>query len=147
MANDLNLVKRVVAELTSYDLEVVVFGGWAEELLGIIDSRAHKDIDLLLIDSDFTGLESYLENTSYKEIKEKRFEHKRAFLIEGVMIELFLVEHDTKGHFTKFWGKRYDWPEKISQEIDDLSVASAEMTRAYRADYEKIHQERSYAKN
>ena len=60
--------------------------------------------------------------------------HKRAFLFEGVMVELFLVLRDTHGLFTSFWGRtRHDWPPDTLASTAALSVASAAALTGYRS--------------
>lgn len=48
MANDMRLLRSVVATLGQSGVRALVFGGWAEELHGMTPARAHQDIDLLV---------------------------------------------------------------------------------------------------
>ncbi|TDO59971.1 hypothetical protein EV651_108319 [Kribbella sp. VKM Ac-2571] len=70
----------------------------------------------------------------------KRFPHKRAFEIDGIMVELFLVQTDATGPFTDFWGvARHDWPADVFDvEADGLRVASAMAVTGYRAGWEDL---------
>ena len=45
--NDLAFVERVVELLDAKGVETWIFGGWGEELRGLIKPRAHVDVDLL----------------------------------------------------------------------------------------------------
>jgi hypothetical protein len=104
--NDLPLLLRVLAMLRAAGLAPLVSGGWAEELLRLVEPRVHRDIDLLLSANSFAGLDRLLAEGSgaFAEIRAKRFAHKRAFLFEGVMVELTLVESGQDGPVTLFWG-------------------------------------------
>ena len=67
-----------------------IFGGWAEELSGVIKPRKHKDIDLLYPAENFEILDSLLiEEDQIEEVTEKHFIHKRAFIYKVVLMELF----------------------------------------------------------
>ena len=45
--NDLLFVERTQAMLREHGVETWVFGGWGEELRGLIRPREHADVDLL----------------------------------------------------------------------------------------------------
>lgn len=133
--NDLAFVQRVVEELEADDIVTWVFGGWAEELLGLAPPRSHHDVDLLCPARDFEQVDTFIANGTYDEIAAKRLAHKRAFEVDGVMVELFLV-HGTEGsYYTEFWGTtRYDWPaDVLGPRLDDVRVASARAVAGYRA--------------
>jgi hypothetical protein len=73
-------------------LPTALFGGWAEEILGLTPNRPHSDVDLLLASENFVALDDPLSaDRRYSEITEKRFSHKRAYEKNGVRIEIFLV--------------------------------------------------------
>src|SRR5262245_65275629 len=121
--NDLAYVRRVLGLLAAADLDVWVFGGWGEELHGVIAPRPHKDIDLLYPAPDFGPADRFLAGGTVDEIAAKRFPHKRAFELDGVMTELFLVQRDAAGYYTSFWGQhRYDWPADVFGEAEGLPV-------------------------
>jgi hypothetical protein len=103
MANDLTYVRGVLGLLAAHDLRVWLFGGWAEELHGVTAPRPHKDIDLLYPANDFRQVDGFLSGGTVDEIVAKRFPHKRAFELDGVMTELFLVQQDAAGRYTSFW--------------------------------------------
>jgi hypothetical protein len=86
---------RVTSLLDDALVDVWLFGGWAEELQGLVPARAHRDVDLLHPAEDFTRVDALLRaEPALVEIVAKRFAHKRAFLLDGVMVELFLVRSD-----------------------------------------------------
>ena len=43
--NDVSFVQRAVSLLASKGVDTWVFGGWGEELRGLIKPRAHADLD------------------------------------------------------------------------------------------------------
>jgi hypothetical protein len=45
IVNTIELVRRAVSDLRDAGFTVAVFGGWAEELLGVCAPRIHKDIE------------------------------------------------------------------------------------------------------
>lgn len=133
--NNLSFLQKVAKRLKDSGMEVVVFGGWADELNGDIKPREHGDIDLLLFDQDFSGLERFMKNNSdIEEIEKKRSAHKRAFKLDGVMTELFLVQKDGEGKlFTDFWGEyKFYWPDMRYKNIEDVNVADRSVNQAYR---------------
>lgn len=112
--HDRDFVERTIALLADAGIDAWLFGGWAEELRGLASSREHHDIDLLCPAPDFTTIDAFLASERVAEILLKRLSHKRAFELDDVLVELFLVQHDETGHYTSFWGSiRYDWPTDV----------------------------------
>jgi hypothetical protein len=128
--NDLRFVERVLALLADEGIAAWVFGGWAEELLGLAKPRRHADLDLLVAADDRRAVDRLLERLD--EIPAKRLDHKRAFVLDGVMVELFLVRRDDEGLFTSFWGVRRPWPGDALDDDRPLPVASAAAVAGYR---------------
>ncbi len=86
------------------------------------------------MDQSFGAVERLIEVHQLDEIEGKRFRHKRAFVLDGVMVELFLVQRDRRGLFTNFWGHhRHYWPADLPAGIAGLPVASVAALTAYRA--------------
>jgi hypothetical protein len=110
-----------------------VFGGWAEELRGVIRPRPHRDVDLLVVDPDLGRLDEHV--AARGEIGGKRFSHKRAFTVDGVLVELFLV---FGGSTTFFDAETYVWPPLGIEAIDGLDVVSTEVLSAYRRNHERL---------
>src|SRR5215218_6961176 len=108
---DLRHVQRVVRLLEAHGIITWLCGGWAEELQGLIAPRPHRDIDLLYRADDFELVDRFLRQAAVEEILAKRFSHKRAFVLEGVMTELILVRPDLT---TLFWNQQhFAWPVDI----------------------------------
>jgi Aminoglycoside-2''-adenylyltransferase len=131
--NDLSFVLRVVDLLESARLRTWLFGGWAEELAGLAPPREHADIDLLFPGRDFARVDRFLAHADVEERVGKRFPHKRAFELDGVLVELFLVERDERGWFTALPSGRHDWPPDVFTAAGRLPVVSPSALTGYRA--------------
>ncbi len=83
MGNDLRHVRHVMALLESHGVATWLFGGWAEELHGMVPPRDHADVDLLYPATSFAPVDRFLRRGEVQEIAAKRFPHKRAFVSEG----------------------------------------------------------------
>jgi Aminoglycoside-2''-adenylyltransferase len=133
MRDGLTLIRLVLDLLEDAGCSCFLFGGWAEEIRGLSEPRAHKDIDLLYPAQDFELVDQLLGTRIVEEIDAKRFPHKRAFEVYGIMVELFLVREDDRGHFTDFWGEtRFDWPSDLAGKKHGLPVVSPAALTAYR---------------
>jgi hypothetical protein len=129
--NDLSFVERAVELLSSKGIETWVFGGWGEELRGLIRPREHADLDLLYAADDWQVVDAqYLDW-----IVAKRFPWKRAFALEGIMVELFLVQRDESGWFTELARRRHQWPENLLGTNGRLPVASTAALASHRHSY------------
>jgi hypothetical protein len=130
--HNLQLVGTVVAALAEVGCETWIFGEWAEEINGLCPPRGHGDIDLLLPATSFHQLDALLDGGVFSEIVTKRFPHKRALKYDDVMVELFLVQRDTLGPHTNFWGcVRHDWPSNPCTDRLGLRIATPEALRGY----------------
>jgi hypothetical protein len=145
MMNDIEFVHFIIKLLASAGIQGIVFGGWAEELTGAIIPRPHKDLDLLYIGSDFNQIDKFLESQAgISEIKLKRFPHKRAFLYNGVMVELIWLLPHGDSFVTTFWNDyRLEWPKFRPMNIqpqgqDTLLVTPPSIVNYYRQLYPKI---------
>ncbi|MBM7785480.1 nucleotidyltransferase domain-containing protein [Tenggerimyces flavus] len=140
--NDLAFVRRVVRELEAAGMVTWIFGGWAEELLGLAAPRSHHDIDLLYPAPDFDQVDAFLLGGKWDEIVAKRFAHKRAFEVDGVMVELFLVQDSGDGYYTDFWGRtRHVWPDGVlGTRASGLRVASTLALTGYREAWARYQQ-------
>ena len=94
MPNDLSLVRRVVALMREHEVDAWVFGGWAEELHGLGRPRPHSDIDLLYPAPGFERVDAMIAALGLEEVVAKRSERKRAFVYEGVLVELIRAQPD-----------------------------------------------------
>lgn len=85
------------------------------------------------VEPDLDRLTAYLTNKD--EVEDKRFSHKRAFMLNGVLIELFLVQAGS----SLFWDNLlYEWPDLAEVEIEGLAIAPINARNAYRRDYDMI---------
>ncbi len=112
MANTLATVSDVMSRLVDGGAECFLFGGWAEELLGLRPPGPHRDIDLVHCGVNFAAIERLLAARSdlFAEVPAKRFAHKRAFVHDGVLCEVLLVRNADHAPFTFFWGDtRFAW--------------------------------------
>lgn len=150
--NTLILLENVLLLLKENKLNCYLFWWWAEELLWMIEPRSHNDIDLIYFDKNFDILDEFLSKlpNGIQELTSKRFEHKRAFIIDDVVCELFLVSKSQKKIETNFWWKcLYIWPENIFDSNfvsiweNEFSVVSKEALIQYRKDHELINSFRS----
>ena len=129
--NDLDFVYDVVDRLAQRGVHVWVFGGWAEQLLGLDDPRRHVDIDLLYPADSFDAV----DELELPWIGAKNFAYKRAYAHEGVLVEMFLVQRDADGHYTDFPGGRHRWAGDLLWGVHGLRVAGPRAVSEYRAAY------------
>ena len=142
-AHDLGTVRRVLQLLEESEVSCWIFGGWAEELRALCPARTHRDIDLLCRAASFSAVDEMLRTRDLTEIEGKRFHHKRAFLFEGVMVELFLVQRAGRDFFTSFWGEtRHDWPADTFEHVLDLPVVGAQALADYRRSHDRLARRR-----
>jgi hypothetical protein len=138
--NDLELVSAIVQSLRAGGMDIWVFGGWAEELQGMRTPGPHSDIDLLLRATSFGSLDSFMPRISgMTEIPQKRFSHKRAFVWQGVRVEVFLVQPCPHELTVMFDGRAIvEWPADTfaGAFVEGLPVASKSALKMYRRDHE-----------
>lgn len=94
MVTDVRLVRRVLAELADSHVNLLLMGGWAEDLHGLTSPRTHTDIDVLLLDPEVCALDRYVD--ARDEVVAKRLVHKRA-VVDGVLLELFIARRTVDG--------------------------------------------------
>ena len=136
----LDFVLALMNRLTQAQIMTWLCGGWAEELWGLFPPRHHRDVDLLYPAPGFAYLDQWLAQTAdLVVIPQKKFSHKRAFLSEGIMIELILLESDkTGGYVTNFFDGRYQliWPQDTLHLLSfgelKVPVVSKEALHLYR---------------
>ncbi len=131
----------MVGALEHAGITVVVFGGWAEELHGLTSPWVHRDIDLLLINPDDRVLDAFLDARS--EVIAKRASHKRAFGVDGTVVELFIARNEDGQNVTYFWDHvRWVWPADDGVNVEGVRLASQAALGAYRSNWELIHENR-----
>ena len=129
--NDVDFLRWVTAFLATRGIETWIFGGWGEELRGLIRPRDHVDVDLLY------PAESWhqVDGLDLKFVEGKRFPWKRAFVLDGVTVELFLVRRDEQGWYTDLRRRRHRWPTNVFSSTGLLPVASTAALASYRHSY------------
>lgn len=127
--NDLDLVVRAIDLLWSRRIRTWVFGGWGEELRGLVPPVEHADLDLLYPARDWARV----DRLDLDWIESKRLPSKRAFVLDGVTVELFLVERDEVGWFTDLERGRHRWPADVFKANGRVPVASRDALVAHRA--------------
>lgn len=145
MENNITFLTTAYTLLYNAGIPVVVFGGWAEEVQGVIQPRPHKDVDLLYEAEDFTVVDRFLAtHEEAKEILPKHFPHKRAFMFRGVMVELLLLQKEGDRLITNFWNEyKFEWPLDLATPVvllDGviLSVATPAVLTLYREKFSEI---------
>ena len=140
--NDPDTVADIMGRLGDGGAVCLLFGGWAEEALGLCEPRPHADIDLLLPARSFCGLDDLLRagRDRLEEIPLKRFAHKRAFLFDGLLVEVLLVRQGPGTPYSLFWGDlRFEWSLPLSEAgllgAHRMPCASRRNLRRYRAEY------------
>ncbi len=134
VVNNRALLSATVAELRRAGLDVWVFGGWAKELLGQCPSRLHGDVDLVLRADNFLPFDQFLSRSPYVEVAEKRSSHKRAYMRNGILVEVFIASPAIGACAqTMFWdSERFEWPiGTFGPSHGDLPVISAHALAAY----------------
>jgi len=126
--NDLDFVVRAVDLLWSRGLRTWVFGGWGEELRGLAPPWQHADLDLLYPAPDWRRV----DDLRLDWVEAKHLPWKRAFVLEGTLVELFLVERDEAGWYTQLKRRRHDWPDNVFSTNGRLAVASTVALAGYR---------------
>jgi Aminoglycoside-2''-adenylyltransferase len=129
--NDLAFVERAVDLLEAHEIETWIFGGWGEELRGLIKPREHVDLDLLYPAADWRAV----DELQLDWIEGKRFPWKRAVVLEATTVELFLVEHDAQGWYTELKRRRHSWPENVLASNGELRIASTAALASFRHSY------------
>jgi hypothetical protein len=124
-------VERTQSLLRARGIQTWVFGGWGEELRGLIRPRDHADLDLLYPAETWAEVDAL----DLDWIEGKRFPWKRAFVIEATLVELFLVRRDGHGWYTTLARRVHRWPENVLASHGHLRVASAAALASARHSY------------
>jgi hypothetical protein len=129
--NDLAFVERAQTMLRRHGIETWVFGGWGEELRGLIRPREHADLDLLYPAESWEEV----DELHFDWLASKRYDWKRALILEGIVVELFLVRHDAQGWYTELARRTHRWPDNVLNSNGHLRVASTAALASYRHSY------------
>jgi aminoglycoside-2''-adenylyltransferase len=129
--NDLPFVERAQTLLRARGIETWVFGGWGEELRGLIRPREHADLDLLYPAKSWARVDAHRLDW----VAGKRRPWKRAFVLEGMTVELFLVQRDEHGWYTALARRVHRWPDNVFASNGHLRVASTAALASFRHSY------------
>jgi hypothetical protein len=140
--NDLPFVMSAVDLLAEGGLSVWLFGGWAEELRGHVPPGPHRDVDLLYPAPNFERLDAFFLSERLDEVGDDR-SYARAFSLDGITIELLLVQRDADGWFTNFRAGRFRWPVDVFERAARPPVASESALISYRNSYVSLHARRA----
>jgi hypothetical protein len=130
--NDLTFVEEAQTLLRRLGIETWIFGGWGEELRGLIRPREHADLDLLYPAESWDEVDALI---GLDWLPGKRRAWKRAFVLDGTMVELFLVQRDRQGWYTALARRVHRWPENVVASTAHLRVASTVALASYRHSY------------
>ena len=128
--NDLDFVLRAADLLWSHRVRTWIFGGWGEELRGLTPQREHADLDLLYPARDWSRVDALDLDWA----RTKRVAWQRAFVLEGIRVELYRADRDERGWFTEFADGRHDWPDDVFAANGRLPVASRDALADYYGD-------------
>ena len=131
--NDLDFVLRAVDLLWSHRVRTWIFGGWGEELRGLTPQREHVDLDLLYPARDWSRVDAL----DLPWVDAERLPWKRAFTLDGTLVELFRADRDEHGWFTELGHRRHDWPADVFAANGRLPVASPAALAGYRAAHDR----------
>lgn len=141
MSNTLETLRTVLKMLSVSGVQCDVFGGWAEEILGLREPWQHSDIDLVYRGSDFSQVDAAIKhrNREFFEVEAKRFRHKRAFMFRETLCEIVLVQDSETRPVTYYWGDvPFEWLqpflhfESVELGGDPATVVSSANLRRYR---------------
>lgn len=139
MENTLEKVAAVTAKLRRSGVICDLFGGWAEEVLGLREPSTHSDIDMVYRSETFREFDAKLQDIpEFEEVPLKRFRHKRAFRYHGTLCEITLVQ-ERERPLTLFWGDvPFLWDAPLLHEAlveigrEPISIVSANNLKRYR---------------
>jgi hypothetical protein len=129
---DLPFVLELADLLDAAGLRTWLAGGWAEELRGLSPPRPHADVDLLYPGPDFERVDRYVSDAPVEELAGQRRRHERGFVLDGVRVELLLVQRDSTGWFTPLPGGAHRWPHDVFATSGRLRVASVDALTGFR---------------
>jgi hypothetical protein len=132
-------VIEIQRDLERADVPAWIAGGWAEQLRELIPPRRHQDIDLLYPATSFAAVDQRLQSRRFEEIAAKRFAHKRAFMYDGIMVELLLLQKRGDTYVPDFWNRLpLTWPADVLDEYQGVRVASVAALQQYRSWHDQI---------
>jgi len=127
--NDLTFVLRAVDLLSARGIRAWVFGGWGEELRGLCPPREHAELSLLYPARDWSRVDALQLDW----VEHARRSWRRAFVLEGTLVELLLGERAEDGWYSQLDGARHDWPDNVFSTNGRVAVASTAALAGYRS--------------
>ncbi len=144
MRNTWPFVVALCERMEQNGIVVWLAGGWAEERHGLCAPRPHGDVDLLYPATDFAALDAlFAADPTFTAIAAKRFSHKRAALLEDVMIEWLLVVPTSIGFQTHYFDGAVvlSWPaDTFADTATAPRLVSTTTLQFYRAQHPRIAQ-------
>jgi hypothetical protein len=137
----------VVAELARLDdagLRPVLFGGWAKQLHGAWPPAPHGDLDVLVHAGSPAPIDAYIAARGADAYAPKAHPHKRAYVADGHLVELFAVGGSPDAPVTDFYGHyARPWPTPLATAHTlpggrTIQLASAPVIAGYEADHHRI---------
>jgi hypothetical protein len=135
--NTKEMLSAALRDLRAQGLACDLFGGWAEELLGLREPWAHGDIDLIYRGESLAAFDAVGDR--FSPVPQKRFHHKRAFLFRNILCEIVLVQDAEARPVTHYWGDvPFHWeqpllhPRAIDLCGEPVTVVSAENLHRHR---------------
>jgi hypothetical protein len=140
---ELDWVLRELASLSAHGLAPVLFGGWAKELLAAWPGGPHDDLDVLVRARQIDELDAFILARGGQPFAPKRHPHKRAYVVSGILVELFLVTADRDDLVTDFYGRyRRVWTAPISRPLvvagRRIELATPDTIVAYERDHRYV---------
>lgn len=142
MANTRETLASVLRLLRTSGLPCDVFGGWAEELLGLKSPWQHRDIDLIYRGDSLAGFDAL--KVDLRSVPSKRFRHKRAFMFRDTLCETILVRDADSQPVTMYWGDvpfRWDRPLLHDGIVELCGEAVAVVSAANLEKHRRLHRE------
>lgn len=136
-SNTIETLAALLRHIRVQGLSCDVFGGWAEELLGLREPWDHRDIDLAYQGDSLAAFDAI--TSGFSPVPLKRFHHKRAFLFRDVLCEILLIQDAESRPVTHYWGDvPFYWdqpllhPDAVDVYGESVTVVSPENLRRHR---------------
>ena len=92
----------------------------------------HVDVDFLYPGRDFSRVDALFDRAVFAEVAGKQRPYKRAFMLDGTLVELLLVQKDSNGWYSELPRGRHSWPADVFANAGRLPVASVAALESYR---------------
>jgi len=142
MANARETLAAALGSFRKAGLPCDLFGGWAEELLGLRPPWQHADIDLVYRGDSLAAFDAI--GGEFSPVPAKRFRHKRAFLFHGTLCEIILVREADAAPVTMFWGDvpfPWDRPLLHHEPLNICGEQAAIVSAANLEKYRRLHKQ------